>query len=172
LYGDSLAFSSNTRSTRINNAGTWPAAAEETAADIRGSGSSKELNTHTTPSKGVIDVDLVSYSQAEKQPHTHTHTHTPHHHNNNNNNINIIITTMSCSTENLAPQIIARIMNEIRDLVKSPPDGVEYTDVESSSVSEIHALITGPEGTPFAGGKFRMKLCLSQEYPSTPPRGQ
>lgn len=27
------------------------------------------------------------------------------------------------------------------------------------------------EETPFAGGKFRMKLVLSAEYPSVPPRG-
>ena len=27
------------------------------------------------------------------------------------------------------------------------------------------------EGTPYAGGKFRMKLIISQEYPSTPPKG-
>ena len=27
------------------------------------------------------------------------------------------------------------------------------------------------EGTPFYGGKFRMKLVLSEDYPSSPPRG-
>lgn len=75
------------------------------------------------------------------------------------------------SAENLAPQVISRLMGEIRELVKRPPEGVEYVDDGESSVSEIHALISGPEGTPFFGGKFRMKLVISEEYPNAPPRG-
>jgi ubiquitin-conjugating enzyme E2 S len=78
---------------------------------------------------------------------------------------------MAC--ENLAPQIVSRLMAEIRELVRRPPEGIEYLDNEDgdSSVSEIHALITGPEGTPFHKGKFHMKLILSADYPSSPPRG-
>ena len=64
-------------------------------------------------------------------------------------------------------------MAEIRDLVRKPSEGIEYLDNEDgdNSVSEIHAMITGPEGTPFHGGKFHMKLVLSADYPSSPPRG-
>ena len=78
---------------------------------------------------------------------------------------------MAC--ENLAPQIVSRLMAEIRELVRRPPEGIEYLDNEDgdNSVSEIHALITGPEGTPFHNGKFHMKLILSADYPSSPPRG-
>ena len=77
---------------------------------------------------------------------------------------------MAC--ENLAPQILSRIMGEIRELVRNPPDGIEYcNDQEDSTLSEIHAIITGPEETPFFGGKFRMKLVLSEDYPNSPPRG-
>lgn len=75
------------------------------------------------------------------------------------------------ATENLAPQVISRLMAEIRDLVRNPPEGIEYVDNEDSSVSEIHAMISGPEETPFFGGKFRMKLVLSEDYPNSPPRG-
>eukprot|EP01039_Chlorochromonas_danica_P005228 gene5228-5761_t len=42
---------------------------------------------------------------------------------------------------------------------------------DSSSVSEIHAFIDGPEETPFYGGRFRMKLVLSEDYPNSPPKG-
>jgi len=75
--------------------------------------------------------------------------------------------------ENLSPQIIARLMGEIRELCRAPKDcGIEYLDQDDgNTVSEIYATITGPEGTPFAGGKFRMKLVLSEEYPNTAPRG-
>eukprot|EP01031_Cornospumella_fuschlensis_P025165 gene25165-30391_t len=75
------------------------------------------------------------------------------------------------ATENLAPQIISRLMGEIRDLVRTPPDGIEYIASEDSSVSEIHAHIDGPEETPFYGGRFRMKLVISEDYPNSPPKG-
>lgn len=48
------------------------------------------------------------------------------------------------ATENLAPQVISRIMSEIRDLVRSPPEGVAYSDESDGTVSEIHATISGP----------------------------
>lgn len=85
-------------------------------------------------------------------------------------------------------------------MVKSPPEGIEYFDPSEgeeeaeassssavtdqptgrasgvtysggSSVSEIYAKISGPEETPFEGGKFLMKLVLSADYPNSPPRG-
>ena len=108
------------------------------------------------------------------------------------------------ASENLPPQIISRVMSEIREIVRSPPEGIEYFDpsendeddgqepsssssfsftspagqtpnpttcVGTPSVSEIYAKISGPEETPFEGGKFLMKLVLSEDYPNTPPRG-
>ena len=32
-------------------------------------------------------------------------------------------------------------------------------------------LLIIPEGTPFVGGSFRLRLVLSEEYPNVPPRG-
>lgn len=75
------------------------------------------------------------------------------------------------ATENLAPQVISRLMGEIRELVRNAPEGIEYVHSEENSVSEIHAVINGPEETPFFGGRFRMKLVISEDYPNSPPRG-
>lgn len=75
------------------------------------------------------------------------------------------------ASENLAPQVISRLMGEVRELVRRPPEGVEYVENEENSVSEIFAIISGPEDTPFYGGKFRMKLVISDEYPNVPPKG-
>jgi ubiquitin-conjugating enzyme E2 S len=75
------------------------------------------------------------------------------------------------ATENLAPQVISRLLKEIRDLVKHPSEGIVYQESEENTVSEIFAFIKGPDGTPYAGGKFRVKLVLSEDYPSSPPRG-
>eukprot|EP00604_Paraphysomonas_vestita_P000642 CAMPEP_0174825002 /NCGR_PEP_ID=MMETSP1107-20130205/40729_1 /TAXON_ID=36770 /ORGANISM="Paraphysomonas vestita, Strain GFlagA" /LENGTH=226 /DNA_ID=CAMNT_0016055493 /DNA_START=94 /DNA_END=774 /DNA_ORIENTATION=- len=76
------------------------------------------------------------------------------------------------ASENLPPQIVSRLLSEIRELVRNPPDGIEYVDNEDGdTVSEIHAIISGPEETPYFGGKFRMKLVLSQDFPASPPKG-
>jgi len=48
------------------------------------------------------------------------------------------------ATENLAPQVISRLMTEIKDLVKTPAEGIEYLENDENSVSEIHAMISGP----------------------------
>ncbi len=46
--------------------------------------------------------------------------------------------------------------------------GITYqeSETDTNTVSEIFALINGPEGTPYAGGKFRVKLVLSEDYPN------
>ncbi len=75
------------------------------------------------------------------------------------------------ATENLAPQVISRLMGEIRQLVKKAPEGIEYVESDENSVSEIHAILSGPEETPFVGGKFRIKLVISADYPNSPPKG-
>lgn len=75
------------------------------------------------------------------------------------------------ATENLAPQVISRLMGEIRQLVRNAPEGIEYVESDENSVSEIHAILSGPEETPFVGGKFRIKLVISADYPNSPPKG-
>jgi len=53
-------------------------------------------------------------------------------------------------TTDLAPSIITRIMREIRDLSREPTlPGIAYVEPEDmNSLSEIHAIITGPgDGT-------------------------
>lgn len=78
---------------------------------------------------------------------------------------------MMSSTENLPPQVIARVAREIRKLASNPPDGVKYIPNEDDSIGEIHAELRGPVGTPYEGGFFRLKLVLSRDFPSAPPRG-
>jgi ubiquitin-conjugating enzyme E2 S len=38
-------------------------------------------------------------------------------------------------------------------------------------MTEIHATISGPEETPYEAGIFRVKLVLSADYPTQPPKG-
>ena len=43
--------------------------------------------------------------------------------------------------------------------------------MNEANVADIQADIEGPEGTPFEGGTFRMRLALGPEYPAAPPKG-
>lgn len=54
---------------------------------------------------------------------------------------------------------------------RSLPSSVCYACVYHCASQEILAEIEGPEGTPYMGGSFRVKLVLGKEYPATPPKG-
>jgi len=77
----------------------------------------------------------------------------------------------SPSLENISPQVISRVSREIRELVRSPPEGVQYVENEDDNLGEIFANMSGPEGTPYEGGMFRVKIVLSEDYPASPPKG-
>ena len=53
---------------------------------------------------------------------------------------------------------------------KSPADGIKVT-INESNLADIQAEIDGPTGTPFEGGKFKLKLVLAGDYPRVPPKG-
>lgn len=74
------------------------------------------------------------------------------------------------SNENLPPQVIRTIMKEIRKICKKPPEGITVT-LDDSNVGTVLASIKGPEGTPFDGGVFNLKLVLGQDFPQAPPKG-
>ncbi|EED95016.1 ubiquitin conjugating enzyme, partial [Thalassiosira pseudonana CCMP1335] len=69
------------------------------------------------------------------------------------------------TSENLPPRTLARVARDVRDLVKSPPEGVRLV------LDEVVAEIEGPEQTPYHTHYFQLKLVLSTDFPSTPPRG-
>lgn len=76
---------------------------------------------------------------------------------------------MSVSAENLPPQVVSKVVKELRKLSRSPPDGIKY--IPSEKIGEVHAEIEGPAQTPYEGGTFHIKLVLGSDFPSAPPRG-
>ena len=76
---------------------------------------------------------------------------------------------MASLGENLQPQVLMAIARQIRQLVKEPPSGVRY--VPGEQVTEILAEVDGPQGTPFEGGTFLVRLVLGSDYPAAPPKG-
>ena len=77
----------------------------------------------------------------------------------------------SNSNENIAPAVMRRLMKEIAQLIHTPPEGIKVSIPDESDCTEIHAFISGPHETPFAGGVFQMKLQLGAEFPQAPPKG-
>ncbi|KAJ6115574.1 hypothetical protein N7523_005991 [Penicillium sp. IBT 18751x] len=62
-----------------------------------------------------------------------------------------------------------RIAKELAELVESPPAGISVELVDESNLYEWKVRMDGPEGSPYQGGKFALKLSLPTEYPFKPP---
>lgn len=61
-----------------------------------------------------------------------------------------------------------RIAKELLQLSKDPPNGiVVWPDEEDANT--VHAKVTGPAGTPYAGGCFELEVRLGERYPFEPP---
>ncbi|CAB3360184.1 Hypothetical predicted protein [Cloeon dipterum] len=73
------------------------------------------------------------------------------------------------NVENLSPQTIRGVWKELSSLVKEPPEGIKVY-MNEEDVTDIHATIEGPAGTPYAGGVFKVKLTLGKDFPSSPPK--
>ncbi|XP_066568818.1 ubiquitin-conjugating enzyme E2 S [Amia ocellicauda] len=76
---------------------------------------------------------------------------------------------MSSNMENLPPQVLRLLYREVSALAADPPEGIKIYPSEED-ITELHTAIEGPEGTPFAGGVFRMRLVLGKDFPAAPPK--
>ncbi|KAG5644285.1 hypothetical protein DXG03_008771 [Asterophora parasitica] len=62
-----------------------------------------------------------------------------------------------------------RIMRELTDLRKGPPEGIRIQTNEEDML-DVTGIIEGPEGTPYAGGYFKVKFKFTEEFPAAPPK--
>lgn len=74
------------------------------------------------------------------------------------------------NVENVSPQILRQVTKELMDLQKDPPEGIRVV-INEHDITDVQATVDGPEQTPYAGGHFRVKLVLSKNFPSEPPKG-
>lgn len=77
---------------------------------------------------------------------------------------------MNSNVENLPPQVLRLVYKEVSALAADPPEGIKIYPSEED-ITELQTAIEGPEGTPYAGGVFRMRLVLGKDFPAVPPRG-
>ncbi|KAG6849376.1 hypothetical protein H0H93_008980 [Arthromyces matolae] len=76
---------------------------------------------------------------------------------------------------------LRRLMREITELKKSPPEGIRIQTSEED-ILDVTGIIQGPvwwltkldsgstDGTPYAGGYFRVKFKFTEEFPAAPPK--
>lgn len=62
-----------------------------------------------------------------------------------------------------------RIINDIRELYSDPVEGI-FVAPDDDNITILHALIVGPEGTPYEGGFFYFLVTFSEKYPLVPPK--
>eukprot|EP00980_Cylindrotheca_fusiformis_P022739 scaffold9672_cov112-Cylindrotheca_fusiformis.AAC.2 len=81
----------------------------------------------------------------------------------------------AASIENLPPRTLSRVAREVRDLIQNSPEGIRLVVEEDTGLpahlGEVVAELEGPQGTPYEGKFFQLKLCLGSDFPSSPPRG-
>lgn len=64
---------------------------------------------------------------------------------------------------------LRRLQKEQRELTKDPK-GVTAAPLNESDLFNWQATIVGPEGTPYAGGVFKLAVTVPSDYPFKPPR--
>ena len=64
---------------------------------------------------------------------------------------------------------LKRIQLEMNKMFKDPPPGT-YVQMDEDDMTLIHAIIIGPDDTPYQGGFFYFVLRFPPNYPMVPPR--
>jgi len=68
------------------------------------------------------------------------------------------------------PMILKSLFRQQNDLINNYPEGVKIL-MNQEDILDIQAEITGPTGTPYENGVFRVKLILPTDFPQAPPKG-
>jgi len=64
-----------------------------------------------------------------------------------------------------------QLLKDIKRLEEAKLDGIAVT-VDEENLTLIGVEYAGPEGTPYEGGLFRMRLEIDADYPAVPPKGR
>jgi|UniRef100_A0A914WBU9 ubiquitin-conjugating enzyme E2 N len=69
----------------------------------------------------------------------------------------------------MAGALPRRITKETQRLMQDPVPGISAIPDETNA-RYFHVIIAGPDGSPFAGGVFKLELFLPEEYPMAAPK--
>lgn len=74
------------------------------------------------------------------------------------------------TTQTVSSSTVKRLISDIKDLVNDPlsKEGIYYKHNEENMLLG-HALIIGPQDTPYAHGNFLFRFAFPYNYPHAPP---
>ena len=61
-----------------------------------------------------------------------------------------------------------RLLKDFKRLQDDAPEGISACPNEDN-IMQWHAVIFGPDDTPWEGGTFKLSMEFSEEYPNKPP---
>jgi ubiquitin-conjugating enzyme E2 S len=82
----------------------------------------------------------------------------------------VLILFQQANAENISPAVAQKLMREVRGLMKDAIEDIEV-HLDEENLTSIEADISGPVGTPYAGGTFRARLVFGADFPQAPPKG-
>eukprot|EP00829_Urostomides_striatus_P014419 TRINITY_DN425_c0_g1_i1.p1 TRINITY_DN425_c0_g1~~TRINITY_DN425_c0_g1_i1.p1 ORF type:complete len:202 (+),score=55.18 TRINITY_DN425_c0_g1_i1:9-614(+) len=65
---------------------------------------------------------------------------------------------------------LKRLQKELNDIVKDPPSGCSAQQASEKDLYHWIGRISGPEGSPYAGGNFQLNFYFPVDYPFKPPK--
>ncbi|KAG2443829.1 hypothetical protein HXX76_002172 [Chlamydomonas incerta] len=63
---------------------------------------------------------------------------------------------------------INRMTRDVKEMIQAPPAGISAW-ATGNTISRCDAQVIGPEGTPYAGGVFQLRVTFPDRYPMEPP---
>ncbi|KZT00392.1 uncharacterized protein LAESUDRAFT_732325 [Laetiporus sulphureus 93-53] len=69
----------------------------------------------------------------------------------------------------VTPAVMRRLMRELTELQANPLDCIRVITNEDNML-DVVGIVEGPEGTPYAGGYFKIKFAFTEEFPAAPPK--
>lgn len=63
-----------------------------------------------------------------------------------------------------------RLLSDLKAISHQPPAGCSASPSSEDNLFIWGASIFGPEGTPWEGGVFSLRITFGDTYPSKPPR--
>lgn len=63
-----------------------------------------------------------------------------------------------------------RLQKEYMKFLTDPPAGLSAAPTDEENLYKWHALLSGPNDTPFEGGTFRVEVICPTNYPNSPPQ--
>lgn len=70
--------------------------------------------------------------------------------------------------EQPSTQCLLRLNRDLVHIFDDPPPGV-FVEPEENNITNVHAVVVGPDDTPYEGGFFHFALTCLPDYPARPP---